>query len=161
MRHLNTDELLAAIEQAEAGPAPGDLDNAPLIDNWFLVWRDQDTIRADGELSGHPEISAPWVTTSPVLGCRYDFEREVGWLRSRSRWYRLGRLRAVRIPNGTPKATLKTAIEAAMVILDAHRRAWRETIKTSGTTDVGSKPASSPRDGTAHSVLAPIRGPFL
>ena len=43
-------------------------------------------LRAAGDLSGHPTISDPFVTTSPVLG----FDLGAEWMRTRSRWYRLG-----------------------------------------------------------------------
>lgn len=71
---------MSAIKQAKAGRSPSDLNSSPVIDNWFLVWRDGDAIRADGDLSGHPEISGPRVTPSPVLGFQYDFDLEAGWL---------------------------------------------------------------------------------
>jgi hypothetical protein len=104
---MSCEDWLSAIEQVEAGPSSGDIEGAPMIDNWFLVWRDGDAIRADGDVSGHPEISNPWVTTSPVLGFQYDFDLEAGWLRTMSRWYRLGRLRAVGLPlSGGPVSIL-------------------------------------------------------
>lgn len=78
------DDLLEAIDQAERGPSPGDLEGAPLLSNWFLHSRDGLTV-AEGEVSGHPEIRDPWVTTSPVIG----LDQKAGWMRTSSRWYRL------------------------------------------------------------------------
>jgi hypothetical protein len=60
--------LLRAIEQAERGPQPGDIDDAPFLINWFLRTAGNTVIVAEGEIRGHPEIDDPWITTSPVLG---------------------------------------------------------------------------------------------
>lgn len=80
---LDVGELL---ESAERGPTSDELASAPMIDQWWLEmiggW-----LRALGDLSGHPDIQEPHVTTSPVLG----FDVDAGWLRTRSRFYRLGR----------------------------------------------------------------------
>lgn len=79
---IEIDDLL---ESAERGPTSDELASAPMIDQWWLEllggW-----LRARGDLSGHPVISDPHVTTSPVLG----FDVDAGWLRTRSRFYRLG-----------------------------------------------------------------------
>ena len=85
-QHDSLQNLLRAIEQAERGPQPGDLDGAPLLINWFLRSAGNTVIVAEGEVRGHPEIDDPWMTTSPVLG----FNGAAGWMRTRSRWYRLG-----------------------------------------------------------------------
>jgi len=76
---------LSAIADAERGPGPKDLDDAPVLTGWRLML-DGALLRAAGDLSGHPTISDPFVTTSPVLG----FDAGAGWIRTRSRWYRLG-----------------------------------------------------------------------
>jgi hypothetical protein len=85
-RRLTEDQsLVVAWEEAERGPAPSDLDSAPMIDGWgFLA--DGNLLRAQGDLSGHPRIRDPWVTTSPVL-C---FNVAAAWMRTWSRWCRLG-----------------------------------------------------------------------
>lgn len=80
------ENLLRGIEQAERGPQPGDLDDAPMLFNWFLRTAGNTAIVAEGEIRGHPEVDDPWITTSPVLG----FNGAAGWMRTRSRWYRLG-----------------------------------------------------------------------
>jgi hypothetical protein len=67
-QHDNMKHLLRAIEQAERGPQPGDIDDAPFLINWFLRTAGNTVIVAEGEIRGHPEIDDPWITTSPVLG---------------------------------------------------------------------------------------------
>ncbi|WP_420557647.1 DUF6634 family protein [Roseovarius sp.] len=125
MRHIDGEDLLAALDEAEAGPEPDDLQGAPMIDNWFLIWRDGDVVRADGDVHGHPTIEDPWVTTSPVLAYDYDFEREVGWLRSISRWYRLGRVREVPVNSNSPNKARRDALSAASRHLARQRSDWR------------------------------------
>ncbi len=126
MQYITGAALLAAIDAAEAGRTPGDLENAPSIEIWFLIRRDGDVIRADGDVYGHPTIDAPWVTTSPVLGCDYDFDREKGCLRSISRWYRLGRLREVPVNSTSPEQARREALDCAAVSLQRQRFAWRK-----------------------------------
>jgi hypothetical protein len=94
---IEIEELLGS---AECGPSPEELAVAPKIDGWWLEliggW-----LRARGDLSGHPDISDPHVTTSPVIG----FDVDAGWLRTRSRFYRLGRpldLGGMRMPGAVP-----------------------------------------------------------
>lgn len=126
MRYINGEDLLAALDEAEAGPEPDDLQGAPMIDNWFLIWRDGDVVRADGDVHRHPTIDDPWVTTSPVLGYDYDFDREEGWLRSISRWYRLGRLREVPVNSTSPEQSRRDALSAASHHLARQRSDWRD-----------------------------------
>lgn len=81
------DALLEAVAAAENGPRPRDLEHAPHLDFWRLRWMPGlDLLVAEGAVTGHPVITEPWVTTSPVLG----FDPDAGWMRTRSRWYRLG-----------------------------------------------------------------------
>ena len=162
MRYMSCDDFLSAVEQAEAGPSSGDIDGAPMIDNWFLVWREGDAIRADGDVSGHPEISDPWVTTSPVLGFQYDFDLETGWLRTMSRWYRLGRLRAVPIPSPDPQAKRREALDAAQDLLTRHRETWRDQIVSGGPPVAPDLPESSTAriDGPTE-PLGPVTGLFI
>lgn len=79
------DPLLRAIRETERGPHPEEFEEAPLLTNW---WLEPDTffLRAGGRCSGHPKISDPFVTTSPVIG----LDQEGRWLRTQSRFYRLG-----------------------------------------------------------------------
>lgn len=85
--HWNAHEmnLLEILDEAENGPTPGQLDGAPHLDLWMIV-DFHNHLRAQGDVSGHPDISDPFVTTSPVIG----FDAKAGWLRSRSRFYSLG-----------------------------------------------------------------------
>jgi hypothetical protein len=107
-------DLLTAIDEAGRGPESNDLENAPVLTFWWLM-ADGNLLRAQGDLSGHPTISDPFVTTSPVLG----FDAEAGWMRTRSRWYRLG-------PPADPEH-LMTINEAAQRLLAAMRiRVGRE-----------------------------------
>ncbi|WP_375262631.1 DUF6634 family protein [Palleronia sp.] len=126
LQYVTARALLSAIAEAEAGPQPGELDDAPAINNWFLIWRDGDVVRADGDVSGHPTISDPWVTTSPVLGYAYDFDRQRGWLRSISRWYRLGQLRKVPVDATVPDQARREALLSADIRLERQRREWRD-----------------------------------
>ena len=79
------DSLSEAIVAAENGPRPQDLEDAPLLVGWSLRPAGS-LVVAEGEVSGHPLISAPWVTTSPILA----WDPDAGWMRTRTRWYRLG-----------------------------------------------------------------------
>jgi hypothetical protein len=126
MPYIDGKDLLAALDEAEAGPEPDDLQSAPMIDNWFLIWRDGDVVRADGNVHDHPTIDDRWVTTSPVFGYDYDFDRKEGWLRSISRWYRLGRLRDVPVNSASPEQARRDALSAANGHLARQRSDWRE-----------------------------------
>jgi hypothetical protein len=56
------DSLIEATLAAENGPRPQDLENAPLLVGWWLRPAGG-LVVAEGEVSGHPLISEPWVTT--------------------------------------------------------------------------------------------------
>lgn len=76
--------LLATIEQ---GPTPKDLEAAPLPHLWQaaaaqrtglpLLW---------GCVAGHLLLRDGWIHTSPLIALGTD----LGWAKTRSRWYRLG-----------------------------------------------------------------------
>lgn len=162
MRRMSSKDFMSAVEQAEAGPSSGDIDGAPMIDNWFLVWRDGDAIRADGDVCGHPEISDPWVTTSPVLGFRYNFDLGTGWLRTMSRWYRLGRLRAVPVASPDPQAKRREALDAAQDMLTRNRGAWRDQIASGGRPVATDLPESNTaRVDGPNEPLGPVTGLFI
>ena len=162
MRYMSCEDLLSAIEQAEAGPSSGDIDGAPMIDNWFLVWRGGDAIRADVDVSGHPEISDPWVTTSPVLGFQYDFDLEAGWLRTMSRWYRLGRLRAVPVASPDPQAMRREGLDAAQDLLTRHREAWRGQVASGCRRDATNQAElKAARCETQYEPKGPVIGFFI
>ena len=82
---LTFDKLAKAVEDAERGPTAEALDSAPLLSDWQLVLSGT-ILLAEGDLEGHPTIKEPWVRTSPVLA----FDVAAGWMRTRSRWYKLG-----------------------------------------------------------------------
>jgi hypothetical protein len=67
-------------------PSPEELAAAPVIEDYRAHWRSDPCMR--GYIYGHPEIPDGDLThTSVAVG--YDFE--AGWLRTRSRLYRLGK----------------------------------------------------------------------
>ncbi len=79
-------EVLEAINDAERGPTDEELSNAPLVDHYCLERTGEVVHHIYGQVQGHPEISDPYVTTTPLFG----FDPDAGWARTRSRWYRLG-----------------------------------------------------------------------
>lgn len=78
-------DVIAALQEAERGPEAGDLDDAPLLSRWSFT-KDDPFLLAVGDVTGHPTVAGPHIVTSPVLG--FDLDR--GWMRTRSRFYRLG-----------------------------------------------------------------------
>lgn len=116
--------ILAALDEAERGPAPGDLDAAPMLSQWWLGESDFSIIVAKGDVSGHPDITDPFVTTSPVLG----FDVAGGWMRTRSRWYRLNP------PAGLPK--IDEALAAAQKLLAVDRAIWRKNAESADTAEM-------------------------
>lgn len=120
---MDIHDLLAIVEEVERGPGPGDLDEAPRLDHWWIVLRDAPFLRACGDLSGHPEITDDFVTTSPVLG----FDVAGGWMRTRSRWYRLGS--ALELGPGFDQVD-SVPLDAAAIMLGALRSRLREESRT-------------------------------
>jgi len=108
---MTSDALLAAIADAERGPSPTDLKNAPVLNRWWLM-ADGILLRAAGDLNGHPTIFDPFVTTSPVLG----FDAGAGWMRTRSRWYKLG------IPDDRHDAAIDDAAQRLLAAMRARAR---------------------------------------
>lgn len=109
---MQPSELLAAIDEAERGPLQGALDTAPVLTRWWLIV-DGHFIRAAGEVTGHPTISQPFLTTSPVLA----LDDEAGWMRTRSRWYKLG------VPDDPDNhALLRDAVRLALAAFRAALR---------------------------------------
>ena len=95
--------ILEALDEAERGPTPEQLTGAPLLENWWI--QDMGVLRARGDLSGHPSITDPFVTTSPVLG----FDVAAGWMRTQSRFYRIGP------PLALPGMTIAEAVPLEVV----------------------------------------------
>ncbi len=105
-------DLRRAIDDADRGPSPGDLDDAPVLNHWWIDERPGGILTAVGDLSGHPDIRDPTVRTSPVIG----FDLAGGWLRTRSRWYR--------IQSPMPLPGVLDALTAFQERLATDRQAW-------------------------------------
>jgi hypothetical protein len=80
------EEVLRAIADAERGPTDEELSNAPIINHYRLETIGESVQQIYGQVQGHPTIDDPYVTTTPLFG----FDPDAGWIRTRSRWYRLG-----------------------------------------------------------------------
>lgn len=72
--------------EAENAPSQAALEDAPALAGWWIA-RGRNHLHARGSVIGHPTIDDPFVTTSPVVG----FNLDEGWMRTRSRYYRLGK----------------------------------------------------------------------
>ncbi len=108
---MTSEALLAAIADTERGPGPTDLKDAPVLNRWWLM-PDGILLRAAGDLTGHPTIFDPFVTTSPVLG----FDASAGWMRTRSRWYKLG------VPDDRHDAAINEAAQRLLAALRVRAR---------------------------------------
>ncbi len=76
--------LLAAVER---GPTAQDLETAPLLDIWqAAVAQSTGLPFLWGCVAGHPLLRDGWIHTSPLIALGTD----LGWAKTRSRWYRLG-----------------------------------------------------------------------
>jgi len=73
------------LEEAVTKPSDEVLAAAPFLDGWWIIQAGQ-FLRARGQVEGHPSIDDPYVTTSPLMG----FSVAEGWMRTRSRYYRIG-----------------------------------------------------------------------
>jgi|GEM_PF-3342608 len=73
------------LKEAVTKPSDDELASAPFLDGWWIVQAGQ-FLRARGQVEGHPSIDDPYVTTSPLIG----FNVDEGWMRTKSRYYRLG-----------------------------------------------------------------------
>lgn len=81
------DRALVSITAAEAGPSALELESAPELD----LWRPQITVIGElvleGNVRDHPVLGDKAIITSPVIALDPDKH----WVRTASRWYRLGR----------------------------------------------------------------------
>lgn len=79
---------LDAIRAAERGPTAEELSTAPILDHWRVLIdrRPYPMPVLWGEVTGHPKLGTDMITTSRLIA----LDREAGWARSVSRWYRLG-----------------------------------------------------------------------
>ncbi|MGZ3217454.1 DUF6634 family protein [Paracoccus sp. T5] len=77
----------ASVAALERGPTPEDLAEAPLADLWAVLVKGEDDLPALwAQVSGHPLLGDCQVMTSALVG----LNRDAGWARTISRWYRLG-----------------------------------------------------------------------
>lgn len=83
----NLRKALVAIEAAKAGPSTEDLNSAPLMEYWLTVQDGGGAICFLGRTVDHPLLGTQDILTSPAV-C---LNRSEGWLRTMSRWYRLGK----------------------------------------------------------------------
>ena len=68
MTRIPPGAVRAAIAAAEAGPAPGDLADAPVMRDWSVAtYPGGPEIWLHGRVEGYPTIDDPTVTTSLVL----------------------------------------------------------------------------------------------
>lgn len=86
MKEVDITDALGALSEAERGPTPEDLADAPYLNPYRLEDHGDGIQHLYGRVEGHPSIDDPYVTTSPVLA----FDPDASWARTRSRWYRLG-----------------------------------------------------------------------
>lgn len=73
------------LQEAVTKPSDEVLASAPFLDGWWIIQAGH-FLRARGQVDGHPSIDDPYVTTSPIMG----LNATEGWMRTRSRYYRLG-----------------------------------------------------------------------
>ncbi|MFC0200369.1 DUF6634 family protein [Paracoccus rhizosphaerae] len=77
----------ASVAALERGPTPEDLAEAPLADLWAALVKDEDDLPALwAQVLGHPLLGDRQILTSALVG----LNRDAGWARTISRWYRLG-----------------------------------------------------------------------
>ncbi|MTE02091.1 ATP-dependent Lon protease [Paracoccus sp. YIM 132242] len=88
------EQILAAIDEAQAGPTAEDLAAAPLLDPWHPILTLDVAPLLMGHVSGHPILGTTRITTSRLI----TLDPGDRWARTCSRWYRLGR------PIGQPVA---------------------------------------------------------
>lgn len=69
------------------GPTADELASAPVIEDWLLAYRIEPALV--GTVIGHPELADGPITTSGI----FLLDTELGFARSLSRYYNLGRPR--------------------------------------------------------------------
>lgn len=78
---------LAAVDRgAPSAPSAEELAAAPLLENWLIVGVSDAHAIMLGDVAGHPELGSEEITTSHLM--LLDPERK--YMRTTSRWYRLG-----------------------------------------------------------------------
>lgn len=81
------DKVLRAIAAAAVGPTEADLAQAPTLSDWKAAISPGGHIMLWGEVTDHPLLGNASIHTSQLIA----IDREAGWARTASRWYRLGR----------------------------------------------------------------------
>jgi len=82
--------LMEDVARLAAGwrPDEADLSTAPFLDDWyFSLYPGSDDLCLCGRVRGHPRLVDGLITTSPLVAISV----ENGWVRTCSRFYRLGR----------------------------------------------------------------------
>lgn len=84
---LRLEKLLTDMKAIASGVLPGStqLATAPLIDHWDFAARSE--LCLVGKMTGHPHCGGPMSATSGI----WVWAPELGWARTLSRYYRLGR----------------------------------------------------------------------
>jgi hypothetical protein len=80
------DRLQAAINDAASVPSAADLAAAPILNNYILTATSDDRPVVIGEVSGHPGLDDGFIASSAVVA----INAAEGYMRTQSRWYRLG-----------------------------------------------------------------------
>ena len=84
MRLASLVDDIARIEAGE-GPTREDLERAPLIDGWQFGLRSETCLT--GRITGHPTLGDTRNGRTSIL---FAMDINAGWVRTLSRWYRLG-----------------------------------------------------------------------
>jgi hypothetical protein len=114
-------EKLKMLDEAEHGPTEEQLRQAPVLDEfWFEIAGI--CVVATGVVTGHPSLGGH-ITTSPVIG----FDLEERWMRTRSRFYRLGDL--IEFVNADVRIIGAIDPSEAQKILTAMRKRFRSQIQ--------------------------------
>lgn len=112
------------LQEAVTKPSDEVLASAPYLDSWWIIQAGH-FLRARGQVDGHPSICDPYVTTSPVMG----FNVDEGWMRTRSRYYRIG----------SPIDLDKLRLVEAIPIQDANHMLERMRLQLRDELDAGRK----------------------
>lgn len=82
------DNMLSLIAMTEAGPSKSEISDAPFLDDWGAAKYGPTSVCLFGVVSGHPVLNDGLIITSKLIAI-YEL---LGWVRTASRWYRLGQL---------------------------------------------------------------------
>lgn len=76
----------AKLDAVGVVPDAETLQEAPLLEHWYVDAVAPGVFRLKGVVSGHPRIGDGWCTTGPLVAVAHDRT----WVRTMSRYYRLG-----------------------------------------------------------------------